>query len=125
MRTAVTKQTIDLAKEHAATDPIAKAVADSVEVGIVVPSILRKNLEVAGVKITEGEKKRLKQIEIHDTAGVLIACGSSDGHADALLHAVTGYLRQIAEGDEATVEELDAQIAELKAMRERKAAATR
>jgi hypothetical protein len=103
--------------------PVAQAVRDATEVGVVVPSILRKNLQAAGFAIEEFELKHLKGIRVFsgkskwpnptnltstalgddhgkvETASEfngeeLVAQGLSFDFADALLHALLGYVRE-------------------------------
>lgn len=94
---------IEAAKSHA--DPIAAIVQKATEVGVVVPSILRRELEAAGFKINEDEEEHktkygyrkfenLYRVLVHDKAGNIIAMGASDSSASALSHAILGYIRE-------------------------------
>ena len=125
MHAAATKHFIKLADQL--DHPIADLVCDSTECDIVVPSILRAKLEAAGYKIADTEMKVLHKVEVMDpriaeesesefharqalakAAGedpdaltrmsALIAIGTSDAPADALLQAVRALLRE-ASGD--------------------------
>lgn len=80
-------------KKSLGKDLIAKAIKDSTEVGIVVPSILRKNLEAAGFKIKEKQLKVLTQVDTYTKKGELVLSGTSDTAADALLFSVYAYMR--------------------------------
>lgn len=96
--------------EHAdRKDKFGKAVAKSIEVGVVVPSILRTNLEVAGYSILEDKAslsdygfasaKILQRVLVTDKEGTIIAMGAAGDHAEALLHAALGYFRENPVGD--------------------------
>ncbi len=84
-------------------DPLAAAVRQATEVGVVVPSILRSELEDAGYQIVDDEQKHLQQgfkplkqltRVILEKDGKVAAMGASHSLPDALLHAVLGYLRE-------------------------------
>jgi len=102
MRTVNTEFVITQA--NAGTSKIHKAVKDAIEVGVVVPSILRKNLEDAGLTIVDDEArlseygfasmKHLKRVQVWDKTGHLIAMGAAGDFAEALLHAMLGYFRE-------------------------------
>lgn len=84
--------------------PLAKAVGKSVEVGVVVPSILRSNLAAAGFKVAAdqttakeygfGGTNVLKRVLVLDKKGVIVAMGASSDVDDALLHAMLGWFRE-------------------------------
>lgn len=76
-------------------NPVAKCAASAAEAGMVVPSILRKNLEAAGYRVTDAKLKVLTQVKVHKD-GRLVACGSSSDAADALLQAVHAHLREVS-----------------------------
>lgn len=83
-----------------------KAVAASVEVGVVVPSIFRAKLADAGFSVIEDVAAQaeygfatmnfLKRTLIEDKKGVIIAMGASSDYDDALLHAALGWFRENA-----------------------------
>lgn len=95
-------------------NPFLKAVAESIEAGIVVPSILKAKLEAAGFKVSADDEDHKKhgyrvlannyRVHVVGPANVhpdhaseertLIAAGVSDSEADALLHAALGFLRE-------------------------------
>lgn len=92
------------------TGQIHAAVRDATEVGVVVPSILEKNLTDYGFAIVKDDAaladygfattKFLKRVIVNDGAGNLIAMGAAGDHGEALLHAVLGYFRENPVGDE-------------------------
>lgn len=83
---------------------IAGAVRGAIEVGVVVPSILRSNLEAAGYTVKEDEAalaeygfasmKTLKRVLVTDEDGELVAMGAAGDHGEAILHAMLGYFRE-------------------------------
>ncbi len=73
--------------------PFSKAVTDSKEVGVIVPSILRFKLISLGYEIRETKLKFLTQIDVI-VDGVVIASGTSVDANDALLHAALGFVRE-------------------------------
>lgn len=109
------KQLIDFAKKH--KGPIPEAVVKSIEVGVVVPSILKANLEAAGLIVDDEHDSHAKQgyckldklvrVHVHGDAKLhpecpanhtdpncLIAAGTAADKGDALLHACLGFLRE-------------------------------
>lgn len=95
---------IDQATDKRQKAPIGLAVRESVEVGVVVPSILRRHLEEAGLNLIEDDKAaadlgfvamtHLKRVLVTDADGTLVAMGASSDHDDALLHAMLGWFRE-------------------------------
>lgn len=104
MRSANLEYVIGQATDSRQKDSFGKAVADAIEVGVVVPSILRANLTEAGYAVIDDQAamadygfastKVLKRVIINDKKGNMIAMGASDSAGDALLHAVLGYFRE-------------------------------
>lgn len=109
MRQRSTKKMIELATEG--KGQIARIVAGCVEVGIVVPSLLRTALEEAGCTVTyhEGPGENAKEGDHPHGAWVLIkatvegatepevvARAYSENKAEALLHAVYAWLKEEA-----------------------------
>jgi len=100
---------IEQAQHENQKSAIGKAVAESVEVGVVVPSILEKKLEAKGFKIVKDDAaladygfaslKALKRVLVTDADGNLIAMGAAGDHAEALLHSTLGYFRENPVGD--------------------------
>lgn len=88
-----------------AKDAIAAAVCSACEVGMAVPSILRKALLDAGYTILHDDKEMAKEgyrelkncyrCIIKDAGGITIAHATSHSEADALLHAVLGYVVEL------------------------------
>ena len=88
---------------HVGRSPMANAVRHATEVGVVVPSILRKNLEEAGFVLVEDSAaladygfaslKTLNRVVVMKD-GEMVAMGAAGDHAEALLHAVLGYFRE-------------------------------
>lgn len=109
MQKGNTEFVIAQATDKRQTSPFSKAVRGAIEVGVVVPSILRTNLEDAEFTVKEDEasmgeygfksSKFLKRVLITDDTGTIIAMGASADHEDALLHAVLGWYRENAVGD--------------------------
>lgn len=91
------------ATDESRDDPFSLAVRDSIEVGVVVPSILRAKLAEAGFAVVEDDAalaeyglaslKSLRRVMVNDK-GVLVAMGAAGDHAEALLHAALGYFRE-------------------------------
>lgn len=85
-------------------DKFLAAIADSIEVGVVVPSILRRNLTDAGFAIVEDKASMseygfaslatLERVLITDSKGALVAMGAAGDPSEALLHAALGYVRE-------------------------------
>lgn len=104
MRTENTKYLQHAAKTYP-NDPIALAVRNATEIGIVVPSILRRELEAAGFTIVElnedhakegfRELQNSKRVVIKDGEFAMIAHGISDSVPDALLTATLGYIAEL------------------------------
>lgn len=104
MRSANLEFVIGQAADDRQTDAFAKAVASSIEVGVVVPSIFRAKLEKAGYLVVEDVAKvaeygfkttaTLKRVLIADKAGNLIAMGAASDHDEALLAAALGWFRE-------------------------------
>lgn len=94
---------IELSHAHR-PDPVAAAVEQATEVGVVVPSLLRSALEKAKLRISDDPKEhekrgfdpldKLKRVLIHGQGDTVIAMGASVDVPDSLLHAVLGYLRE-------------------------------
>lgn len=84
----------------------AKAAAEAIEVGILVPSIFRANLEAAGYKVVEDETSlksygfavmgTLKRTLVTDKDGTIVAMGAAGDHKEALAHAALGWFREHA-----------------------------
>lgn len=94
---------ITAATDERQTDPLALAVRDSIEVGVVVPSILRLSLAHAGFGLVDDEvglaaygfrsSQVLKRVLI-SRDGAIVAMGAAGDEAEALLHAVLGWFRE-------------------------------
>jgi len=94
---------IGQATDERQTAPIAKAVADAVEVGVVVPSILRRNLDDAGLTVVEDETtlsehgfaslQALKRTVVLD-GELIVAMGAAGDLDEAILHAMLGWFRE-------------------------------
>lgn len=116
MRTANLEWTIAQATHDAQTSAIGKAVAASVEVGVIVPSVLRQNLKDAGFKIVTdladlssygfASTKHLVRVVVEDKKGNLVAMGAAGNADEAILHAMLGYFRENPVGDTAAPEPL-------------------
>ena len=88
---------------HHKNHDIAKAVRDATEVGIVVPSILKKGIEDAGYTIVE-DKASLAQYGFKSTKLLkrvlvvkddkIVAMGMAGDHKEALLAAMLGWFRE-------------------------------
>lgn len=95
---------IDQATDERQDSAIGRAVRDSIEVGVVFPSLLRTKLTEAGYTVAEDEAAladygfasmaTLKRVLVVDADGNIVAMGASGDHGDALLHAVLGYFRE-------------------------------
>lgn len=93
-----------LAAAKVGRTPIANAVRKSIEVGVVVPSILRGNLEEAGYTVVDdtaaladygfASLKTLERVVVNDKDGNMVAMGAAGDHGEALLHAMLGYFRE-------------------------------
>jgi hypothetical protein len=96
-----------IADQAANRCPLAECIHAAVEVGIVVPSILKAKLAEAGFTITNDVDHQdqhealgyrtfdnLFRVLVHDASGAVVAMGASADHTDALLHAMLGYLRE-------------------------------
>ena len=95
MRTKVYEELLRLAPlmdDH----PIIHAINNSTEQGIVVLSILHKELDAAGYVRTSGMLKTLYEVKVHDPDGELVAYGASHDDNDALLQAMWGFVREEA-----------------------------
>jgi hypothetical protein len=85
-------------------DPFGKAVAQAIEVGVVVPSILRSSLQAAGFSIVEDDAaladygfnsgKVLKRAIVTDKEGNIVAMGAAADQGEALAAAALGYFRE-------------------------------
>ncbi len=83
---------------------IALAVRGAVEVGVVVPSILRSRLKAAGFTLVADEAaladygfrstSHLQRVIVSDKAGTIVAMGAAGDHDEALLHAMLGWFRE-------------------------------
>ena len=94
MRAINTKHLILLADSQRDRFAISRAIAESVEIGVVVPSILRSKLEALGLTITETKVSANVRVDVLK-GGELLARGSSSDTADALLHAMLGFVREL------------------------------
>lgn len=74
-------------------DPVANAVRESTESGIVIGKLLKPELEAAGFSVVESNMQVLTRVEVFD-GDRLVASGTSNGARDALVHAALGYLRE-------------------------------
>ena len=93
-----------LEQAAAGSGAFAKAVRDSIEVGVVVPSILRAKLSDAGFTVADDKVAvadygfaslgTLKRVLVTHPKQGLVAMGASSDLDDALLHAVLGYFRE-------------------------------
>lgn len=82
----------------------AQAAADSVEVGVLVPSIFKANLTAAGFGVVEdvaalseygfASLGTLKRVIVADKSGAIIAMGAAGDHKEALAHAALGWFRE-------------------------------
>jgi hypothetical protein len=98
------------AEDERQSGPIADAVRQSIEVGVVVPSILRSRLEANGLHLVQdtaaladygfASLKALKRVLVTDHDGALVAMGAAGDHDEALLHAMLGWFRENAVGDD-------------------------
>lgn len=95
MRSRNTESLMALAKSQ--DSAISKAIAQSIEVGVVVPSLLRSKLAALSLDVQYTQGKHLVRADVFDS-GVLIASGTSADQNDALLHAMLGYVRERAIG---------------------------
>ena len=95
-------------------NPFIAAVCESIEVGVVVPSILKAKLEAAGFSVIADDEDHKRhgfrplpnnyRVHVVGPANVhpdhtgesrtLIAAGVAPDEADALLHAALGFLRE-------------------------------
>lgn len=85
-------------------EPIRHAIGTAIEVGIVVPSLLRARLESAGFGLVEDTASlaeygfaslaTLQRVIISDKAGVIVAMGAAGDRDEALLAAVLGWCRE-------------------------------
>lgn len=104
MQTGNLAYLIDAATDERQTDPFAAAVAASIEVGVVVPSILRSQLKAAGFRVVEdvaalaeygfASLATLERVVVTDGAGGIVAMGAAGDHAEAILHAALGWFRE-------------------------------
>jgi hypothetical protein len=89
-----------------AADPFKRAVRDSIEVGVVVPSILRTKLVDAGFSLVADDASLaeygfastlvLRRVLIRDASREIVAMGAAGNDGEALLHAVLGHFREHA-----------------------------
>lgn len=104
-RIATAKKTIAGVDKRAKSDPFAKAAAESVEVGILVPSLFRAALERAGFRVVDDKAAVaeygfaslgiLTRVLIVDPkTNDIVAMGASDDAGDAIVHAALGYFRE-------------------------------
>lgn len=103
MNSVNTAFVIGQASDPAHDAPFAAAVRDAIEVGVVVPSRLRGNLESAGFAVVDDEARLsdygfkstqvLKRVVVMD-GELIVAMGASSDPADALLHAALGWFRE-------------------------------
>jgi len=103
MQKANLEYVLAAAADERQTDPFALAVRGSIEVGVVVPSILRAKLAEAGYVVHSDEAKMsdygfktlkvLQRVIIEDVNGI-VAMGAADGYDEALLHAALGWFRE-------------------------------
>lgn len=86
----------------------AKAVKDSIEVGVVVPSVFRAKLEAVGFEVVEDQASMSEygfasmavlQRTLVRKGDKLVAMGAAGDHDEALLHAALGYFRENAAPD--------------------------
>jgi hypothetical protein len=104
MQTDNMKLLLESAEAHAG-DRLADAAFKAIEVGIVVPSRLEKELKAAGYFLLKDEAEQLKRYgykKLENLYRVLVldgekvvAMGASADQPDALLHAILGYLREL------------------------------
>ncbi len=97
---------ISQAQDRRQKGALGLAVASSIEVGVVVPSILRRNLEDAGFGLVTDtaalseygfkSAKTLQRTVIRDGAGVIVAMGAAGNQDEALLAAILGWFRENA-----------------------------
>jgi hypothetical protein len=98
-------QYLTLAAVTHKNDPIAAAVVACSEVGVVVPSLLRKALTDAGYAIVADDAEHAKdgfrelpnncRCQLKDKTGAAVAHGVAADSASALLHAVLGYVAEL------------------------------
>lgn len=101
MRSECTKDLVDIVNKG--ISGLTQPLKDALEVGIIVPSILRKNLEKAGYVITYhvgpgesadvGKHKHGAWVQIRKD-GVLVGRAYSHDEGDALLQAVYGMVKE-------------------------------
>ncbi len=96
MRKQNTEALITLAKSQQDRFAVSRAIAESVEVGIVVPSVLRSKLEALGCIVEKNPGRQFENVvQIAVKHGdEIIAMGTSVDEADALLHAMLGFVRE-------------------------------
>jgi hypothetical protein len=107
---------ISQARDKRHRSPIARAVRAAIEVGVVVPSVLRTQLTDAGYNVVDDQArlseygfastKVLDRVLVTDSEGTIVAMGAAGDHDEALLHAMLGWFRENAVGDEAVPEGL-------------------
>ncbi|MEW6223188.1 MAG: hypothetical protein AB1627_01025 [Chloroflexota bacterium] len=95
---------IDQATDERHDEPFALAVRGAIEVGVVVPSILRARLAAARFTVTEDEAaladygfrstQHLRRTVVADASGVIVAMGAAGDHDEAVLHAALGWFRE-------------------------------
>jgi hypothetical protein len=84
---------VELSKESKSL--FGKACLEACEVGVVVPSLLKNNLEKAGYKVVVTKMKVLTKVEIFGPKDdkTVLAFGMSHDAADALLQAIYAELK--------------------------------
>ncbi len=110
MQTANLAFVLEQAQDTSRRDGVRVAVRNSIEVGVVVPSILRSKLEEAGYSILTdtaaladygiNSLNVLKRVIVADKNGTMVAMGAAENYDEALLHAMLGYFRENAKPDE-------------------------
>jgi hypothetical protein len=96
---------IDQATDRRQSHRLALAVRDSIEVGFIVPSVLRKNLADAGYTVVEDEmalaEHGFRSLEVLDRTIVkdgekILGMGAAGDHDEALVAAMLGWFRENA-----------------------------
>jgi hypothetical protein len=112
MRQANTEFVVRQAQHKNQKGAFAKAVKGAIEVGVVVPSILRSNLQDAGFNVVADETTLaeygfkgtnvLKRVLVTNKDGRIVAMGAASDEGEALSHAVLGYFREnpVEDGEE-------------------------
>jgi hypothetical protein len=94
MRTFIREQMILNAALNKGRDAVALAVATCTEGDFVSGRLLKTELESAGYEVVETPRKVLTRVDVNKD-GARVAYGESHDAGDALLQAITAYLREL------------------------------